>query len=501
MLMHFSKLYLFTSAAIFGLALIGGPIPADAQSRTAGPVAPKPFTAQEKNEGAKYHTEILKEFGGPMQSPQTAYVVRIGKNIAMQSGLGNAQSDFNVTLLNSSVNNAFALPGGYIYITRQLVALTNSEAEMAGVLGHEVGHTAARHSEKRKNNATLAGLLGMGGSILGAVLGNSGGLLGALGGGLQQYAGPLAQVFTLKYSRTQEEEADDYGIRYLSKAGYDSSALASMLYSLALQTSVDTQVAGLADNRVPEWASTHPDPARRVSRAASRSKSYPANTLRNADAHLAAIDGMLYGDDPAQGVVEGQNFLHPILKLQFAAPYGFGMQNSSDSVAINGNSGKAIFTGGAFDGNRSSYIAKALKAVSGDNATIPAGEIRRTTVNDIPAFYSNSVVNTQQGQRVVTVFAYEWAPDIAYHFVTITASNANTFDRMFASMSRLTATQASAVKSRKLRIVTAGSQDNVASLAARMAYPALRTERFRALNGLSSNATIRAGQKLKIVTY
>lgn len=499
--MRFSKMCLFTSAAIFGLATIGGPIPADAQSRTAGPAVPKPFTAQEKNEGAKNHVEILREFGGPMQSPQTAYVVRVGKNIALQSGLGNAQSDFNVTLLNSSVNNAFALPGGYVYITRQLVALTNSEAEMAGVLGHEVGHTAARHSEKRKNNATLAGLLGMGGSILGAVLGNSGGLLGALGGGLQQYAGPLAQVFTLKYSRTQEEEADDYGIRYLSKAGYDPSALASMLNSLALQTSVDAQVAGLADNRVPEWASTHPDPARRVSRAASRSKSYPASTLRNTDTHLAAIDGLLYGDDPAQGLVEGQDFVHPQLKLQFTAPIGFGMQNSSDAVAINGNNGKAIFTGGAFDGNRSGYIAKALKAVSGDSATIPAGEIRRTTVNDIPAFYTNAIVNTQQGQRVVTVFAYEWASGTAYHFVTITASNANPFDRMFASMSRLTAAQAAAVKPRKLRVVTAGQQDDIASLAARMAYPSMQTERFRALNGLSSNATIRAGQKLKIVTY
>jgi predicted Zn-dependent protease len=110
-------------------------------------------------------------------------------------------------------------------------------------------------------------------------------------------------------------------------------------------------------------------------------------------------------------------------------------------------------------------------------------------------------VNTQQGQRVVTVFAYEWAPGTAYHFVTITASNANPFDRMFASMARLTAAQAATVKPRKLRVVTAGPQDNVASLAARMAYSSLQTERFRALNGLSSNATIRAGQKLKIVTY
>ncbi len=499
--MRFSKILLVTGVALLGVATSVTGVALEAKTNNVAAAQPRAFTAQEKAEGAKYNAEILQEFGGPMQSPQTAYVVRVGKNIAMQSGLGNAQSDFNVTLLNSSVNNAFALPGGYVYITRQLVALCNSEAEMAGVLGHEVGHTAARHSEKRKNNATLAGLLGMGGSILGSVLGNSGGLLGALGGGLQQYAGPLAQIFTLKYSRSQEEEADDFGIRYLSKAGYDPSALASMLNSLALQTTVDARVAGLADGRVPEWASTHPDPARRVARAAARSKSYPANNMRNADGHLSGIDGMLYGDDPAQGVVEGQEFLHPDLRMKFTAPTGFGIQNGSDAVSINGNSGKAIFTAAAFDGNRESYIANALKAVSVQNAAIPTGEIRRTTVNNIPAFYTNAVVNTQQGQRVITVFAYEWGPGTAYHFVTITATNSNPFDQMFSSMSRLTNAQAGEIKPRKLRVVTAGPRDTIASLAARMAYPSLRVERFTALNGLSASTTIRAGQKLKIVTY
>lgn len=499
--MRFSKTFLITGAALLGLATTGNIIPVEAKTTPKVASAPKPFTAKEKAEGAKYNTDILKEFGGPMQSPQTAYVVRVGKNIAVQSGLGNGQNDFNVTLLNSSVNNAFALPGGYVYITRQLVALCNSEAEMAGVLGHEVGHTAARHSEKRKSNSTLAGLLGMGGSILGSVLGNSGGLLGALGGGLQQYAGPLAQVFSLKYSRTQEEEADDYGIRYLSQAGYDPSALASMLNSLALQTTVDSRVAGLADGRVPEWASTHPDPARRVARAISRSKAYPTSTFRNADAHFAAIDGMLYGDDPAQGVIEGQVFLHPQLRMKFTAPNGFGIQNGSDAISINGNSGKAMFTAAAFNGNRDEYIANALKAVSGENNSIPAGDIRRTTVNNIPAFYSNAVVNTQQGQRVVSVFAYEWGPGMAYHFVTITASNANPFDQMFFSMSRLTTAQAAEVKPRKLRVVTAGPRDTMASLAGRMAYTSLQTDRILALNGLTSNATIRAGQRVKIVTY
>lgn len=499
--MRFSKIMLATGTAIFGLMSFNACAPVDARTKSTQPAAPRPFTAQEKSEGAKYHAEILKEFGGPMVSPQTAYVVRVGKNIAMQSGLGNAQSDFNVTLLNSSVNNAFALPGGYVYITRQLVALSNSEAEMAGVLGHEVGHTAARHSQKRKYNATLANILGVGGTILGSVLGDSGGLLGALGGGLKQYSGAVAQVFSLKYSRSQEEEADDLGIRYLSRAGYDPMALSSMLNSLALQTSIDTRVAGLADNRVPEWASTHPEPARRVARAATKAKSYPVSSVRNADAHFAAIDGMLYGDDPKQGVVEGQEFLHPDLKLKFTAPTGYGLQNGNDAVSINGTGGKAIFTAAPFNGSREAYIAAALKSVSGQNATIPVGEIRRTTVNGIPAFYTNTTVNTQQGPRTVSVFAYEWAAGTGYHFVTITAANGNPFDGMFSSMTRLSDAQAAAVKPRKLRVVTATRSDNIASLTRRMAYPSLQVERFLALNGLSANASITDGQRVKIVTY
>jgi predicted Zn-dependent protease len=493
------KMWISGSAAL-ALASLNIATPVAAQKKPAAS-APKPFTASEKSEGAKYHPEILKEFGGPMQSPQTAYVVRVGKNIALQSGLGNAESDFNVTLLNSSVNNAFAIPGGYVYITRQLVALCNSEAEMAGVLGHEVGHTAARHSKKRQRNSSIANILGVGGTILGAVLGDSGGLLGALGGGLKQYSGTLAQIFSLSYSRGQEEEADDLGIRYLSKAGYDPTALSAMLTSLALQTSVDARASGMGDNRVPEWASTHPDPAKRVVRAANNAKAYPASTNRKADGHLAAINGMLYGDDPAQGVVEGQDFLHPDIKMKFTAPNGYGMQNGSDAISINGNGGKAIFAQGNYTGDRSAYVAAALKSVSGQNQTIPAGEIRQTTVNGIPAFYSSAVVNTQQGQREVTVFAYEWGGNVGYHFISITAAGANPFESMFNSMARLTASQATAIKPRKLRVVTVAKSDSIASLAGRMAYTTLQTDRFLALNGLSANATLVSGQKLKIVTY
>ncbi len=498
--MNYNKKLLVIGAATlaFSTLNISGPVVAQSKTKVT---TPKPFSAQEKQEGAKYHPEILKEFGEPMQSPQTAYVVRVGKNIALQSGLGNAESDFNVTLLNSSVNNAFAIPGGYVYITRQLVALCNSEAEMAGVLGHEVGHTAARHSKKRQKNSTIASILGVGGAILGSVLGDNGGLAGVLGSGLKQYSGTFAQLFSLSYSRGQEEQADDYGIRYLSKAGYDATALSSMLNSLAMQTAIDARVAGQSSGAVPEWASTHPDPAKRVVRALTRAKAYPVSTLRKSDTHFAAINGMLYGDDPAQGVVEGQDFLHRDIRMKFTVPTGFGMQNGSKAVSINGNGGQAIFTQGAFNGDREAYVAAAFKSVSGDQQSVTPGFVNRTTINGIPAFYSTAVVRTQQGQRELTVFAYEWNANTAYHFVTVSAANTQPFNNMFQSMSRLSSAQAAAIKSRKLKVVTVARGDSVTSLAAKMAYTTLQTERFLALNGLSGRTALTTGQKVKIVTY
>ena len=464
--------------------------------------SPQAITASEKAQGAKAHPDILKEFGGAYQSAQTDYVVRVGKNIATKSGLGNAESDFTVTLLNSPVNNAFAIPGGYIYITRQLVALCNSEAEMAGVLGHEVGHVAARHSKKRQRQSTIANILGVGGQILGGLLGDNGGILGALGGAAKQYSGTLAQLLTLSYSRGQEEQADDLGIQYLSKAGYDPLALSDMLNSLAMQTTVDARAAGQNGGGIPEWASTHPDPAKRVVRAATNAKAYPASTVRKQDVHFAAINGMLYGDDPKEGVVEDQEFLHPEFKLKFAVPTGYGLSNNSTEVSINGTGGKGIFSTGAYNGNKQAYIDAAFKAVAGQNQTINYGTINQTTVNGIPAFYATALVPTQQGgQNELTVYAYEFSSSQAFHFVTIAPANTNPFANMYQSVARLTQAQADAIKPRKLRIVTVAKGDSVASLAAKMAYKSMQSDRFTALNGLRSGETLAPGRKVKIVTY
>jgi predicted Zn-dependent protease len=461
------------------------------------------ISAAERKQGDEAHPQLMAEFGSAYTGPQAAYVTRVGQNIALQSGLSNARTDFTVTLLNSPVNNAFAIPGGYVYVTRQLMALMNDEAELAGVLGHEVGHVAARHSKRRQNAATRNAILGVLGAVLGGAIGDNGGLLGGLGGLLQNNSMQIAQIATLGFSRSQELEADQLGAQYLVKAGYDPAALASMLASLANQTALDARVAGRDARSLPAWASTHPDPASRVQRAAQIARQIaPAKPgMRNAAPFLTALDGVLYGDDPKEGVIEGNEFLHPDLRLRFAVPAGFGMQNSPSAVGIAGTSGQAQFAMGQYGGDMTAYISAVYKKLGGEK-TIPYGDVRRTTVNGIPAAYASATVTGESGPVDVTVFAYEFAADRAYHFVALTqGGQMRVFDPMFASVRRMTDAEARGVRPRRLDVVTVGRGDTVASLADRMAFSTFQQDRFRVLNGLAANAVLKPGQKVKQIVY
>lgn len=462
--------------------------PASAQGATQA------ISAADKKQGAEAHPQLLQEFGGAMTGAQATYVETVGKNIAIQSGLSNARGDFTVTLLNSPVNNAFAIPGGYVYVTRQLAALMNNEAELAGVLGHEVGHVAARHAAKRESQATRNSLLGALGSILsGALLGNS--ALGQLG---QQIFSTGSQLLTLKYSRGQETEADNLGITYLQRAGYDPRAMSTVLQSLANQNALDASVKGTT-NQVPEWASTHPDPASRVRAALTRAGNTVGRT--NRDTFLAGINGLTYGDDPAQGIVDGSSFVHPALRLAFQAPNGFYLVNGTRAVSISGQSGKGEFSTAAYSGNLESYVRSVFTKLSSQQQLAPA-TLERTTVNGIPAVYGAARVNSGNGQVDVVVFAYEFGPQQAYHFTTISqAGQASQFDTMFRSIRRISATEASAVKPRRLSVVTVKSGDTVESLAKRMAYTDQPLQRFLVLNGLTAGSRLVPDQKVKLVVY
>ncbi|MBX7531911.1 M48 family metalloprotease [Qipengyuania sp. 1XM1-15A] len=474
-----------STTAVLSIALagcMGGTIP-DASA---------PITQSEAEIGAEAHPQLLAEFGGAMTGPQAVYVEQVGKNIAVQSGLGGARDSFTVSLVNSPVNNAFAIPGGYIYTTRQLVTLMNNEAELAGVLGHEVGHVAARHSQRRQAAAQRNQIFGVGAAILSSVLLGS----NPLGQQLGQAALQGSQMLTLKFSRNQELEADELGIQYLNNAGYDPRAMATVLASLANQNALDARLQGRDDARLPEWASTHPDPASRVQTALSKTQGM-SGTL-NRDTFLTRIDGLVYGDDPEQGIVEGRQFIHPELRLAFTAPQGFYMVNGTSAVTINGQSGKAQFTLAPYNGNLQSYVQSVFSGLSQQQIT--PSSIQTRTVNGLPAAFGTARVNNGQSQVDVTVFAYEFANDRAYHFLAITpAGQASTFNQMYSSVRRVSTQEAAQVVPRVLDVITVRSGDTVSSLSRRMAYPTAQEERFRVLNGLGSNDQLQAGQKVKIV--
>ncbi len=469
----------------------------DKNEVVAGPAS---ISAKDKAVGAEAHPQLLQEFGGLYNGRQAAYVTQVGQKIAVQSGLSNAKGDFTISLLNSSVNNAFAIPGGYVYVTRQLLGLMNDEAELASVMGHEVGHVAAQHSKKRSNRATKGALGSVLLTVLGAAVGGSDGA--KLG---QQLGSSIAQRYVLGYSRSQEYQADDLGVSYLAKAGYDPMASSTMLASLAAQTSLDARRSGRSEKALPEWASTHPDPASRVARARqTAAASGGTSTYRNNDGFISMLDGMLYDDDPEQGIVDGQTFRHPGLRLGFTAPTGFAISNGTSAVTINGSGGQAQFSGGPYAGDMNSYITSVFKGLSNDpNAQLNIGSVSQTTINGLKTGVASTNANTQSGAVTVTVYAYEFGPKSAFHVMTVTPAGSGTgpFSSLVQSVHRLSDQEVASIKARRIDIVTVRSSDTLQSISNRMAYTDYQVERFLTLNGLAANSALKSGQKVKIIVY
>jgi predicted Zn-dependent protease len=452
---------------------------------------PRAISQSAASQAAQQHPQIIQQFGGTASAPLNNYVASVGRRVAQQSGVPGGAGAFTITTLNSPVVNAFAVPGGYVYVTRQLLMLMEDEAELASVLGHEIGHIAARHGQQRQTRGVI--------SQLGALA------VGVLTGSdtLGQLAGQVGQGFLLNYSRSQEYQADDLGIRYLAGAGYAPQASAGLLDSLGDNETLTARVSGSDQRAVPSWARSHPLSADRVRRAQQRAGTVKANaSLRNRDQFLAQIDGMLVDDDPRQGIVDGREFLHPGLRLRFSAPDGYGIQNGAQAVTIAGSGGQAQFAAGQFRGDLDTYVVQTFRSLVGQSqVSIPAA--RRTTVNGIPAAYATARASTQQGQVDVTVFAYQWDSNSAYHFVTITPAGQGlgVFNSTVQSVRRLSASEAAAIRPRVIDIVTVKAGDTPRSLAERMAYRDLKLERFLVLNSMEANDGLRPGQKVKLVVY
>jgi predicted Zn-dependent protease len=457
---------------------------AEAQARN-------PVTSRDKQQGAQAHPQILAEFGGEMTGPLSAYVKGVGEKMAVAAGLPNTCL---FTVINSDVVNAFAVPGCYIYITRGLLAIMNSEDELASVLGHEVGHITGEHSKKRQQRQTLGTL---GAIAVGVLTKNQ---------ELMQVAGQAAQLYSLSYSRNQEFESDDRGIAYMRGAGYNMFSAAEMLNALGVNDAVTAKTAGRdTQSATPTWARTHPLTSDRVARAANNARALGAGPggAELVRPYFNAISGMIYGDDPEQGYVNGNTFSHPKLKIAFEAPQGFTLSNGTQAITIAGpNSQRAIFAGGPLqNGSLEAYTQQVLQQVVGQ-APARVGQGQRTTTNGIDTAILPAQAQTQQGQIVdIVVTAYR-AGAGAYHFVTIAPQGgAGQMSAMLRSFRALSDSEAAALRPRVVQVVDVRQGDTVQSLASRMAFNDFQVDRFAALNSLDPARPLTPGSQVKLVVF
>ncbi len=292
-------------------------------------------------EGRKAHEEVLKEYGAYPNPRLQAYVNEIGQRLARQSHRSNLAWYF--TVLDSPEINAFALPGGYVYVTRGLMAHLESEADLAGVIGHEIGHVTARHGAQRATRQQTAGLGVLAATILGAVL-ESKGVSGAtdLAGSVSQ---GVAAGYIASYSREQELQADRLGAEYLARIHHDPKNMVDVIRVLKSQEQFAADTARAEGRNPPPqagWLASHPSNDKRLQDIVQIAGQYKGKYADEGRArYLKAIEGITFGESRAQGVTRGRHFYHEPLGIALMAPEGWRVQNTPEVVALINAAGDA----------------------------------------------------------------------------------------------------------------------------------------------------------------
>ena len=384
-----------TVLALPALLLAGGLLAGPVASCARNPVTGKNeislvSESQEIQMGQQAAQEVAQTIGFVDDPELQKYISDIGMKMAKQSERPDLPWEFHV--VNDAAVNAFAIPGGFIYVTRGLLGHMNSEAELASVLGHEVGHVTARHSVQQISKAQLA-TLGLG---LGSILSSD----------VAQFAGIASQglqVLFLKYGRDAENQADQLGFRYALNLNYDVREMANVFETLNRAS----QLGGGGGGRLPEWLSTHPNPENRVTRTQERldTLSRPlANTIVDRDEFLQQIAGMTFGEDPRQGFFEGTTFYHPDMRFQLEFPQGWQTQNTPSAVVALSPKQDAIIQL-SLAGNVSPR--EAATQFLGQEG-VQAGNASTSSINGNQAATSYFQAQTQQGvvDGIVSFIAY-----------------------------------------------------------------------------------------------
>jgi predicted Zn-dependent protease len=447
--------------------------------------------AQEIEMGKEYDPQVIETFGAYQNDILQSFVQQKGDQLAKVSHWPGLS--YHVKVLDSPVVNAFAVPGGYIYLTRGILAQINNEAELAGIVGHEMGHITARHSVSQMSKQQVGQLLIIAGMIASE--------------DFREYAGYAMmgmQLLFLKFSRDDEREADRLGVEYSSRLGYDAHEMAEF-FNVLKKMQMSSEQGG-----VPTFLSTHPDPGDRYN-AVNQLATVWQDSLGlssykvNQDSYLNLVNGIVYGEDPRQGYVEGNTFYHPEMMFKFSFPAGWKVENMPAQVNIGPADGKAliVFTGAP----GSTLQESAMKALSDLGLTLV--ENRNTKVNGMPALVTVSrqasqdqYTGEQQATKVLSYFITYNTTNYVFHGVANEADY-NTYTRLMetamTSFNRLTDPNKLNVKPHKIIVKPVPKAGTVAEAFRALGVSQQKLNEVALLNDLELTDKVQAGRLVKVI--
>ena len=457
-------------------------------------------------EGAKAHKEVLQEYGAYDNAKLQAYVNDLGQKLAGQSHRANLKWTF--TVLDSKEINAFALPGGYVYVTRGIMAYLESEADLAGVMGHEIGHVTARHGAQRATRQQSAGIGVIAATVLGAVL-EAGGVSGATNIA-SQMSQSAAAGYIASYSRDQESQADELGAEYLSRNRYDPQNMVDVIQVLKSQEQFAADMAKAEGRQVPSasnWLSSHPANDKRLADIKAFAAKYKAQAGGYADdgraRYLQAIDGMTFGDSREQGVARGRNFYHESLGIALTAPEGWQIDNSQEAIALVNGAGDAGLIVRLVPPKAGSTHDEVIK-----NVIKPTdGRSEKRTVHGLAATHFSGTYRNQQGQSRPVNVTLVTGPGDRIYWLQSAAKDAAARQRAEAGLNEaessfraLTAADRAAARPWSVQTVPF-PRGGFNELAKSSALPAARAEAaLKLLNGVyGGGAEPKAEQPVKVV--
>ena len=446
---------------------------------------------QEIAMGSNYDPSVISTFGLYENEELLNFITEKGNELARISHRPNLEYHFRI--LDSPVVNAFAVPGGYIYFTRGILAQFNSEAELIGVLGHELGHVTARHSASQQSKQQLGQLALIGGLVISPQFRY-----------FADYAMQGMQLLFLKFSRDNETESDRLGVEYSSKIKYDANQMADF-FQVLQKMQLNSEQGG-----VPTFLSTHPDPGDRYNKVQNEAKEWQDSLkynewLVNRDNYLKRIDGIVYGEDPRQGYVESNIFYHPDLKFKFPFPKGWQLVNTPLQVQIAPEDGKAIII---LTLSQQDSLQQAVDT-NIDKLSLTVIERKSIEVNGFPAIALQSKQipqdtqsNAQDTIRLQSYFIQYNKNIYIFHGITfdsIYETHRQNFTTTMGEFSRLTDPAKLNKKPERIRIKEVQRSGSVADVLGYYGVPESQKKNIALLNNMNLSDRLAKGDLIKII--